>query len=143
MKHRRSRWNEESDVSDNLRLQYRYLDLRKPEMAANLITRHQAVQAIRTYLNDNGFLDIETPMLTKSTPEGARDYLVPSRVNAGRFYALPQSPQLFKAASDGRWNGPLLPDRQVLQGRGSQGGSPAGVHPDRYGAVIHRRGADH
>ena len=88
--------DEESDVSDNLRLQYRYLDLRKPEMAANLITRHQAVQAVRTYLNDNGFLDIETPMLTKSTPEGARDYLVPSRVNAGRFYALPQSPQLFK-----------------------------------------------
>ena len=88
--------DEESDVSDNLRLQYRYLDLRKPEMAENLITRHSAVQAVRDYLNDNGFLDIETPMLTKSTPEGARDYLVPSRVNAGRFYALPQSPQLFK-----------------------------------------------
>ncbi len=88
--------DEDTEVSDNLRLQYRYLDLRKPEMSANLMIRHQAVQTIRQYLNDQGFIDIETPMLTKSTPEGARDYLVPSRVNAGRFFALPQSPQLFK-----------------------------------------------
>ena len=84
------------EINDNLRLKYRYLDLRQLKMQNNLRLRHQVCMEIRNFLNNKKFLDIETPFLTKSTPEGARDYIVPSRVNPGKFYALPQSPQLFK-----------------------------------------------
>ncbi|MGA8053007.1 MAG: aspartate--tRNA ligase [Burkholderiales bacterium] len=87
---------DEANLNENVRLTHRVIDLRRPEMQKNLVLRYQVAMAVRRYFDAQGFIDIETPMLTRSTPEGARDYLVPSRLNAGHFYALPQSPQLFK-----------------------------------------------
>ena len=110
----------DEQVSEEVRLKYRYLDLRRDVMAKRLRQRHAITRSMRQYLDDAGFVDIETPMLTKATPEGASDYLVPSRTHAGQFFALPQSPQIFKKRRP-----------------------PARLHPARHRDLVPEPGRDH
>jgi hypothetical protein len=131
--------DEDAPVGEDTRLRYRYIDLRRENMVRNLELRHEVVQAIRTHMHEHDFLEIETPILTKSTPEGARDYLVPSRVQRRLVRAAAVAAAL-QADPDDLGLRALLPDRSLLPRRGPAGRSPARVHAARPRDVVRRRG---
>ena len=133
---------DDENLSETVRLEYRVLDLRRPPMQRNLLLRHRAAMAARRYLDAHGFIDIETPMLYKSTPEGARDFLVPVAHPSRAVLRAAAVAAALQAAADDRGLRPLLPDRQVLPRRGPARRSPAGVHADRHRDLVPRRSGD-
>ena len=133
---------DDENLSETVRLTHRVLDLRRPQMQNNLMLRYRAAMAARKYLDAHGFIDIETPVLYKSTPEGAREFLVPSRMHHGPVLRAAAVAAALQADADDRGLRSLLPDRQVLPRRGPARRPPAGVHADRHRDVVPRRARD-